>query len=65
MDDGGGVLLDRGVDTVDFARDADFRSGLGLFGCVEDFVDVVYAAEAVDGRAGNVLVQSISDSSLP
>lgn len=52
---GGGVLLDGLVDAVGLAGDLDGRVGLGMLSCVEDFVDVVGGAEAVDLEFGNVL----------
>lgn len=55
VQDRGRVLLNRLVDAVDFAGDAEVGGRLLVFGCVEDFVDVGGAAEARDGGAGDVL----------
>jgi hypothetical protein len=52
---GGGVLLDGLVDAVGLAGDLDRRVGLSVFGCVEDFVGVGRAAQAVDLDLGDVL----------
>jgi hypothetical protein len=52
---GSGVLLDGFVDAVGLAGDLDRRVGLSVFGCVEDFVGVGRAAQAVDLDLGDVL----------
>lgn len=52
---GGGILLDRLVDAVGFAVDGDGRVGLGVLSGIEDLVDVVCGAEAVDLELGDVL----------
>lgn len=47
-DNGSGILLDRLVDTVGLAGDADGGVGLLVLGSVEDLVDVAFATETVD-----------------
>lgn len=51
----GGILLDRFVDTVGLAGDADGGVGLGVLGGIEDLVGVGGGAEAVDLDLGDVL----------
>lgn len=48
-------MLDGLVDAVGLAGDLDGGIGLGVLGCVENLVDVVGGAEAVDLEFGNVL----------
>lgn len=55
LEHGGSILLDGLVDAVGLASDGDRWVGLGVLGSVEDLVDVVCGAEAVDLELGDVL----------
>ncbi len=60
LHDRGDVLLDRLIDTIDFAGDAELGGGLLLLFGIQDFVDVGCAAETVDRAACDVLYTIVS-----